>query len=161
MRTGRGPSGLAENAPDLINLIGSTMSIDIFGGFSKVPYNPSPMNYRREFINQWLAFALSLSVCGLSLGCIAICANHSERSCGAPDETSVALTGQEDGCCPLDALRSAPPDRIQKTPAGHITRPLAPAGISGIYRRQRLNLLAGAPQPASSPPLQRLPTLRI
>ncbi|HEX5085567.1 MAG TPA: hypothetical protein VFY40_26325, partial [Blastocatellia bacterium] len=111
--------------------------------------------------NQWLAFALALSVCGLSLSCVAICAIHSERSCNAPDETSVALTGLEDECCPLDTLRSAPPERIQKTPAGHITRPLAHAEIFGIYHRQHQNLIAGAPQPASSPPLQRLPALRI
>jgi hypothetical protein len=112
-------------------------------------------------MKRWLAFALALSVCGLSLSCMAICASHSERSYSAPDKTGVALTGQEDECCPLDTLRYAPPERIQKTPAGHITRLLPPAEIFGIYHRQPRNLIAWVPQPASSPPLQRIPALRI
>jgi hypothetical protein len=119
------------------------------------------MKYRREFMNKWLAFALALSVCGLSLSCMAICANHSEDSYSAPDKTGVALSGQEDECCPLDTLRSVPPERIQTTPAGHITRPLPPSEIFGIYHRQNQNLIARAPQPASSPPMQRIPALRI
>jgi hypothetical protein len=119
------------------------------------------MKYRREFINQWLAFALALSVCVLPLSCLAICAGHAERSYCAPDETGVALIGQKDECCPLDTLRSAPPERIQKTPAGIVTWPLPPAEIFDIYHRQTLNPSARAPQPASSPPLQRIPALRI
>ena len=119
------------------------------------------MRYRRGFINQWLAFALALNVCALPLSCMAICANHAERLYSAPDETGVVLIGQEDECCPLDTLRSVPPERIQKSPAGHITRPLQPAEIFGIYHHQTRNMIAGAPQPASSPPLQRIPTLRI
>jgi hypothetical protein len=119
------------------------------------------MKYRREFMNRWLAFALAFSVCGLSLSCIAICASHSERSYSSSDKTRIALTEQEDVCCPLDTLKYAPPERIQKTPAGHITRPLATAEFFGIYHRQHQNLIATAPQPASSPPLQRLSALRI
>jgi hypothetical protein len=119
------------------------------------------MKYRREFMNQCLTFALALSVCGLSLSCLAICAGHAERSYCAPDETDVALIGQEDECCPLDTLRSAPPERIQKTPAGVVTRPLLPAEIFDIYHRQTLNASVRAPQPASSPPLQGIPALRI
>src|SRR5262249_50414490 len=95
--------------------------------------SPPPMKYRREFMNQWLTFALALSVCGLSLNCLAICAGHAERSYCAPDETDVALIGQEDECCPLDALRSAPPERIQKTPAGGRTPPLRAPGVFHIY----------------------------
>jgi len=117
------------------------------------------MKYRRELMNQWLA--LALSVCSLSLSCLAICAGHAERSYCASDETSVALIGQKDECCPLDTLRSAPPERIQKTPAGIVTPPLLPADIFGIYHRKTLNPPARAPQPASSPPLQRIPALRI
>jgi hypothetical protein len=133
----------------------------MFGGLCKLPYNPPLMKYRRELINQWLAFALALSVCALPLGCMVICANHSERSCGAPDDDIVALTEQEDECCPFDTLKATAPERIQKTPAGHISRPLPSAEIFGIYHRQHQNLIAGAPQPAGSPPLQRLPALRI
>jgi hypothetical protein len=119
------------------------------------------MKYRREFMNKWLAFALALSVCGLSLSCMMICASHSQRSYSAPDKTGVALTEQEDECCPLDTLKSIRPERIQKTPAGHITRPLPSAEIFGIYHRPNRSLIAWAPQPASSPPLQRIPALRI
>jgi len=119
------------------------------------------MKYRREFMNQWLTFALALSVCGMSLSCLAICAGHAERSYCAPDETVVALIGQNDECCPLNTLRSAPPERIQKTPAGIVTRPSPPAEIFDIYHRQTLTPSARAPQPASSPPLQRIPALRV
>jgi|SRR5215510_5522513 len=119
------------------------------------------MKHRKELMERWLAFALALSIFSLPLSCLAICANHAEQSSCASDETGVTLIGHEDECCPLDALRSIPPERIQKTPAGHLTRPLPPAEIFGIYHRQTLNLIARSPQPAISPPLQRIPALRI
>jgi hypothetical protein len=119
------------------------------------------MKYRPESIKRWLAFALALSMFGLSLSCMAICADHSEQSSCASDEIGVVLIGQEEECCPLNTLRSAPPERIQKTPAGIVTRPLPPAEIFGIHHRQTRNLIARVPQPASSPPLQRIPALRI
>jgi hypothetical protein len=119
------------------------------------------MKCRLEIMKQALAFALALSVFGLSLSCLAICADHAKRSSCDSDEIGVVLIGQEEECCPLDTLRSAPPERIQKTPAGIVTRPLPPADIFGIYLRQTLNPPSRAPQPASSPPLQRIPALRI
>jgi hypothetical protein len=119
------------------------------------------MKYRREFKKQLLTCALALSVFGLSLSCIAICASHAELSSCASGETDVTSIGQDDECCSLDALKFLPPERIQKTPAGHIMRPLPPADILGFYHSQNLNLIGKAPQPASSPPLQRIPELRI
>jgi|SRR5215467_2671492 len=119
------------------------------------------MKCRLEIMKQALAFALALSVFSLSLSCLAICADHAKRSSRDSDEIGVVLIGQEDECCPLDTLRSAPPERIQKTPAGIVTWPLPPAEIFGIHHRQTRNLIARVPQPASSPPLQRIPALRI
>jgi len=120
------------------------------------------MKYRREFIKQWLAFALALSVFGLPLSCLAICAGHAEESSCATDEINLtSIEQEEDECCSLDALRCLPPERIQKTPAPHVTRPLPPADIFGFYHRQTRNMISKAPQPAISPPLQRIPALRI
>jgi len=112
-------------------------------------------------MKQLLAFALALSVFGLSLSCLAICADHAEQSACASDETGVTSIEQEDECCSLNALRSLPPERVQKTPAGHVTWQLSPAEIFGFYHRQTQDLIAKAPQPASSAPLQRNPALRI
>jgi len=53
----------------------------------------------------------------------------------------------EEDCCPFEALRSVPPERIQKTPAGHISRPLPPAEIFGVYHHLSLTPIARAPQP--------------
>jgi hypothetical protein len=119
------------------------------------------MNCRQELMKQLLAFALALSVFGLSLSCLAICADHAEQSACASDETGVTSIEQEDECCSLNALRSLPPERVQKTPAGHVTWQLSPAAVFGIYHHQPQDLIAKAPQPASSPPLQRNPALRI
>jgi hypothetical protein len=119
------------------------------------------MNCRRDLMKQLLAFALALSVFGLSPGCLAICADHAEESSCASDETNVTSIERNDECCSLDTLRFLPPERIQKTPAGHIMRPAPPADIFGFYHRQNLNLTAKAPQPTCSPPLQRIPELRI
>jgi hypothetical protein len=119
------------------------------------------MKYRRELMEQLLASALALSVFGLSLSCMAICADHAEQSACASDESGVTSIEQKDECCSLNALRSLPPERIQKTPAGNVTCPLPLADIFGFYQRQNLNLICKAPQPAISPPLQRNPALRI
>jgi hypothetical protein len=119
------------------------------------------MKYRREFKKQLLTCALALSVFGLSLSCMAICASHSEPSSCASDETDVTSIGQDDDCCSLDTFRFLPPERIQKTPAGHILRLLPPADILGFYHRQNPILIGKAEQPANSPPLQRIPELRI
>jgi hypothetical protein len=119
------------------------------------------MKYRRELMKQLLAFALGLSVCGLSLSCLAICADHAEQSSCASDEINLTAIEQEDECCPLDTLRYLPPERIQKTPADRLIRPLPPAENFGFYHRQTRNLVAKSPQPATSPPLQRIPALRI
>jgi hypothetical protein len=119
------------------------------------------MNCRRELMKQLLALALALSVFGLSLSCLAICADHAEQSACASDETGVTSIEQEDECCSLNALRSLPPERIQKTPAGHVTWQLSPAAVFGIYHHQTQDLIGKAPQPASSAPLERIPELRI
>jgi hypothetical protein len=119
------------------------------------------MKFRRELMKQLIAFALALSVFGLSLSCLAICADHAEQSSCASDESSVTSIEQEDECCSLNALRYLPPERVQKTLAGHVSRQLPPADISGFYHGQNPNLIGKAPQPASSPPLQRIPELRI
>jgi hypothetical protein len=109
-----------------------------------------------------LAFALALSVCGLSLSCLTICAAHAEQSSCAPDEISVALTEHDDECCSLDALRSLPPDRVRKTPVGLIARPILPTAIFDFHDHCRTpNPIDEAPPPAISPPLQRIPALRI
>jgi hypothetical protein len=63
------------------------------------------MKYLREFIKQWLAFALALSVFVLSLSCLAICADHEEQSSWAPDEIKHTAIGQKDECCSLDTFR--------------------------------------------------------
>jgi hypothetical protein len=120
-----------------------------------------PMKCRRELIKQLLAFALALSVFGLSLSCLAICADHAEQSACASDETGGTSIEQEDECCSLNTLRSLPPERVQKTPAGHVSRQLSLAAVFGFYHHQTQNLTGKAPQPASSPPLQRIPELRI
>jgi hypothetical protein len=119
------------------------------------------MKCRREIVKQALAFTLALSVFGLSLSCLAICAEHAEQLSCAPDEISLTAIEQDDECCSLDALRCLPPERIQKTPAGYVTRPLPPAEIFGFYHRETRNMIGNAPQPASSPPLDRIPVLRI
>jgi hypothetical protein len=119
------------------------------------------MKYRRELMKQLLAFALALSVFGLSPSCLAICANHAEQSACASDETGVTSIEQQEECCSLDTLRSLPPERVQKTSAGHVSRQLSPADIFDFYHRQNPNPIGKAPQPASSPPLQRIPELRI
>jgi hypothetical protein len=112
-------------------------------------------------MKQLLAFALSLSVFGLSLSCLAICADHAEQSACASDETGVTSIEQEDECCSLIALRSLPPERVQKTPASHITWQLSPAAVFGFYHHQTQDLIDKAPQPASSALLERIPELRI
>jgi hypothetical protein len=119
------------------------------------------MRHRRNILKRLLAFTIALNVFGLSLSCLAICADHAEQSFCASDDASVKLIEQEDECCSLDTIRSLPPERIQKTPAGLVTRPLAPADIFGFYQRNNLNLIGKAPAPASSPPLQRITALRI
>jgi hypothetical protein len=119
------------------------------------------MKYRREFMKRLLAFALALNVCGLSLSCLAICADHAEQSSCSPGEINVTLIELEGECCSLDTLRSLPPERIHKTPAGHIIRPLPPVEIFGFYHCQTRNMMRKTPQPTTSPPLQRLPALRI
>jgi len=119
------------------------------------------MKYRRELMKQLLALALALSVFGLSLSCMAICADHAEQSACASDETGVTSIEQEDECCSLNTLRSLPPERVQKTPAGQVTWQLSPAEIFSFYHHQIQDLVGKAPQPAISPPLQRNPALRI
>ena len=119
------------------------------------------MKRRRELMKQLLAFALAISVFGLSLSCLAICADHAEQSACAPDETGVMLIEREDECCSLHALRSLPPERDQKTPTGNVAWQLSPAEIFDFYHRQTQDLIGKAPQPAISPPLQRNPALRI
>src|SRR5215510_1524662 len=95
------------------------------------------MKSLRDVIKRWLAFALALSVGSLSLGCMTICAAHAEKSFCASDETSVTLIGEEDECCSLNALRSLPPDRMQKSPVGIIARPLPPAPIFGFHQHDQ------------------------
>jgi len=112
-------------------------------------------------MKQLLAFALALSVFGLSLSCLAICADHAEQSSCASDETNITSIEQEDGCCSLDTLRSLPPERVQKTPVGHVSRQLSLTEIFGLNHRQISDLIGKAPHPASSPPLQRISVLRI
>jgi len=120
------------------------------------------MKSRRNVMKRWLAFALALSVGSLSLGCMTICAAHAERSLCASNETGVTLTGEEDECCSLNALRSLPADRMQKSPVGIIARPLPPAPIFGFHQHhQGLILIAISAQPTCSPPLQRSHALRI
>jgi hypothetical protein len=121
------------------------------------------MNYRRESINQWLAFALALSVFGLSLSCLAICADHEEQSSWAPEEISLAAIEDEheDECCSLGTFKYLPPERIQKTPESNVSRPLPSAVIIGFYHHQAQSMVAKAPRPDGSPPLQRNPALRI
>jgi hypothetical protein len=94
------------------------------------------MKCRRELMKKLLAFALAFSVFGLSLSCMAICADHAEQSACASDETGLTSIEQEDECCSLHSIRSLPPERFQKTPAGNITWQLSPAEIFGFYHRQ-------------------------
>jgi hypothetical protein len=119
------------------------------------------MRCQRNILKSLLAFALAIGWFGLQLSCMAICAGHAEQSFCASDEASVTSIEEEDECCSLDTLRFLPSERIQIKPAGQITRPLPPEEIFGFYRRQNPNLISKAPQPASSPPLQRIPALRI
>jgi hypothetical protein len=119
------------------------------------------MKCRREIMKQALAFTLALSMFGLSLSCLTICADHAEELSCAPDEISLTAIEQEDECCTLDALRFLLPERVQKTPAGNVTRPLPPAEVFGFNHRQTRNMIGKAPQPASSPPLERNPVLLI
>jgi hypothetical protein len=113
-------------------------------------------------MKRWLAFALALSVGSLSLGCLTICAAHAEQSSCASDETGVTFTVEEGECCSLNALRSLPPDRIQKSPVETVVQPLTPSTIFGFhYHHQALIPIAISPQPTCSPPLQRNPALRI
>src|SRR5262245_9114214 len=111
----------------------------------------------RELMKKLLAFALALSVFGLSPGCMAICADHAEQSSCASDETSLTSIEQKDECCSLDTLRSLPPERFQKTPTGHVSRQLPHAEIFGLYHLQTGDMIGKSPQPTSSPPLQRIP----
>jgi hypothetical protein len=119
------------------------------------------MKYRREFIKQWLAFALALSVFGLSLSCLAICADHEEQPSWAPEESRITAIKHEDECCSLGTFKYLLPERIQKTPGGHVFRPLPAEVIIGFYHHQTRMMIAKAPQPDGSPPLQRNPALRI
>jgi hypothetical protein len=118
------------------------------------------MKYRLEIVKRLIAFTLALGVFVLSLNCLAICASHAERSSCTPKVAGAMLIGYEEECCPLDTVRSVPPERIQKTPAGHISRPLPTTEILGIHHLTQ-NPIAREPQPSSSPPLQRIPVLRI
>lgn len=119
------------------------------------------MSHRRELMKQLLAFALALSVFGMPLSCLAICAEHAEQLSSAPDEVSATAIEQADECCSLNTLRSLPAERVQKTPAGRITRPLPLAEIFGVSHRTTLNIIGKVPQPATSPPLQGISPLRI
>src|SRR5262245_8435059 len=119
------------------------------------------MKCRRELIKELIAFGLALSRFGLALTCMAIHPDHAEQSSCASDETRVTSLEKEDECCLLNALRPLPPERVQKTPARQVTWPFPAAETFGFYHRQNLNLISKAPQPASSPPLQRIPELRI
>jgi hypothetical protein len=119
------------------------------------------MIYRRELMKRLLAFALALSVFGLSLSCLAICADHAEQLYSAPDEVSATAIEQADECCSLNTIRSLPAERVQKGPASNGTRSLPPAEIFDFIHCQTRNIVGKAPQPAGSPPLQRIPQLRI
>jgi hypothetical protein len=119
------------------------------------------MKSRLEILKRLVVFTLALSVFILSLNCLAICACHADRSSCAAKAAGTMLIGYEDECCPLDTVRSVPPERIQKTPASHISRPLPTEEIFGIHHHLTLNPIAGDPLPSSSPPLQRIPVLRI
>ncbi len=113
-------------------------------------------------MKSWLAFALALSVGSLSLSCLTICAAHAEQSSCASDETGITLTVEEGECCSLNALRSLPPDRIQKSPVETVARTLQPAPIFDFHHHhQGLIPIAISTQPTCSPPLQRSPALRI
>jgi hypothetical protein len=120
-----------------------------------------PMSHRRELMKRLFAFALALSVFGMPLSCLAICADHAEQLSSAPDEVSATAIEQADECCSLNTLRSLPAERVQKAPAGHNTQPLSPAEIFDFNHHQTRNLAGKSPQPAGSPPLQRIPPLRI
>jgi hypothetical protein len=119
------------------------------------------MSYRRNLMKQLLAFALALGVFGLPLSCMAICAEHAEQSFSALEEVGATTIEQADDCCSLNTIRSLPAERVQKTPAGHLTRPLSLAEIFGVSRRTTLNIIDKVPQPADSPPLQGISPLRI
>jgi hypothetical protein len=119
------------------------------------------MKYRVEIMKKFVAFTLAPSVFVLSLNCLAICAGHTERSSCMPKSAGAMLIGYEDECCPLDIVRSVPPEKIQKSPAGHITRPLPTAEFFDIYHYLTPYPITGMPQPASSPLLQRISVLRI
>src|SRR5215510_7401479 len=120
------------------------------------------MKSRRNVMKRWLALVLALSVGSLSLGCLTICASHAEQFSCASDETDVTLTGMEGECCSLNALRSLPPDRIQKSPVVITTRLLPSEATFGFPDLHQVMIqIATSPQPACSPPLQRSPALRI
>jgi hypothetical protein len=120
------------------------------------------MRYWRSGVNIQLAFVLALSLCGLSLGCLTVCAAQVEESPCAQDESSFELTEYDDDCCSLDALRSLPPDRVQKTPVVSIYHPLTPASNFGFRNHcQALAPFATFPQPDKSAPLQQSAVLRI
>lgn len=120
------------------------------------------MKYWRRMLNIQIAFVLALSLCSLSLGCLAVCAAHLEEDPCAQGESSAALAGHDEDCCSLDSLRSLPPERVQKTPVASIYQPLTPAANFGFCNHcQALALFAAFPQPDKSPPLQQSSVLRI
>src|SRR5262245_55643506 len=109
-----------------------------------------------------VALALTLSVGCISLGCLTICAAHAEQSSFESGETCFTMMGAEDDCCSLNALRSMPPDRIQKSPIGIIARSLPPASVFCFHKQnQSVIRIATSTQPTCSPPLQRNHALRI
>ena|GEM_PF-3286120 len=120
------------------------------------------MNYRRVFMKRLLAIALAFNVFGLSLSCVAICAEHAEPSSCVGDENKTSLNEEDEECCSLDTHRSLPPERIQKTPAGQINRhlPTAQIFVFDLYY-QTLSSVKFASQPDKLPPLKRIPALLI
>jgi hypothetical protein len=90
-----------------------------------------------------------------------ICADHAERSSCASNETGVTSIEYEDECCSVDSLRFLRPERIQKTQAGHVMRPLPLAKIFGLSHRRTRDMTGAALQPAISPHLHRTAALRV
>jgi hypothetical protein len=120
------------------------------------------MNNWREFMKRLLALVLVLNVLGLSLSCLAICADHTEQLPYTLEENNVSFIEENDQCCSLNPHKSLPPERIQKTPATHIIRPLLPVEIFGLFHSHlTLSLVDFASPPAQALPLKRISPLRI
>lgn len=121
------------------------------------------MSFPQCTVKILLAFFLALSVYGVSLGCVSICAAEVQAAeqTASMEEVTASPEECDDDCCVLDTLQSLLPERLRKAPesfaidfyfAAFRTGSISACGLSGGFSQAAAIAFI---------PLQQNPTLRI